>query len=216
MKTIIGLIKDIIIGLYLWRFVFIIIGVVIVIGLAVNAVSDHECVVIETGYFHSTEDKDKCRFIASAIEHNYTLKRMSEDNARKKGYKICKECFSESKQKTYNQIKEFSDHLDFVARHVEEETQEEFMWSSLKYAKDFNFDSLYVYIDSENVLHISMSCYSVYKNKDAMKIKLNNVERIKTTCESCVGREYVDFIYKKINDGVYDVSQIKEVEDEEY
>ena len=215
MKKLIGFIKDIFIGLYLWRFVFVIIGVVIVIGLAVNAIFGYKCIVVETGYFHSTNKESKCRFIAIAKQRNYTIERMSEENARKKGYKICKECFSESEQKTYYQIKEFSEHLDFVAKHAKESAQEEFMWGSLKYKNDFNYDSLCVYIDAENVLHISKTCYGIY-NKGAIKKKLNDVERINTTCESCVGREYVDFIYKKINEGVYDVSQIKEVEDEEY
>jgi hypothetical protein len=66
MKKLIGFIKDIFIGLYLWRFVFVIIGVVIVIGLAVNAIFGYICIVVETGYFHSTNKESKCRFIAIA------------------------------------------------------------------------------------------------------------------------------------------------------
>ncbi|SHL24334.1 hypothetical protein SAMN05216463_13717 [Xylanibacter ruminicola] len=87
---------------------------------------------------------------------------------------------------------------------------EDLGWTALAYRH--NYDSLFVYIDSNSILHISAVCSNLADNGNARKVRLEDVNQINSTCGNCVERKYVDFIYKKINTGVYDTSQIKDVD----
>ena len=198
--------------LFPWGIIFAIAGVVILCAYAIDFVSDHECVVIETRYFHSTEDKDKCKFIAQAKERNYTIKRMSEDKAREEGYKICKVCFSQKEQESYYKLsaiqKEFANYTKWIENHKRENLGWDFLWAKTNSLTNEDFSKLYVYIDNKGKLHISTYCMELAQDNTARKIKFDDVVEINTTCELCVGREYVDFIYKKIDKGIYDVSLI--------
>lgn len=161
--------------------------------------------VEETGYFHSTDDEEKCRFIKSANMHGYTIKKIDKEVPLRKGYKICKECFPQEKQDKYNKDlkwrKDFNQHLT-----------ENMEWSYLTYGVNYDFNKLVVYIDTKNILHIDGGCFSI--DGKASRLPLSEIESIESTCEDCVGREYCDFIYKKIYEGVYDIKAIKDPEDD--
>ena len=160
--------------------------------------------VEETGYFHSTDDEEECRFIKSAHEHGYAITKIDKKVPLEKGYNICKECFSVDKQDKYNKDlklrKDFHQHLT-----------ESMEWSNLTYGVNYDFKKLFVYIDTKNILHIDGECLSI-EGKTSRR-PFSEIESIESTCEDCVGREYCDFIYKKIYEGVYDIKAIKEPED---
>ena len=204
--------------LYPWGILFAIAGVIILcicgIGAITDAIFGYECVVVETGYYHSTNKENKCRFIASAKQHGYTIKKISESNAREKGYKICHYCFSSKEQKSYNELLKL--HNDFKAsrERYERYKDEDLGWDALPYKNDHDFSNLYVYIDKKSILHISACCMS-FDIDSANKVLFNDVEEISSTCENCVERRFCDFIYKKIYEGIYDLSQIKEEEDKD-
>ena len=197
---------------------FAIAGVIILcicgIGAITDAIFGYECVVVETGYYHSTNKENKCRFIASAKQHGYTIKKISKSCAREKGYKICHYCFSSKEQKSYNELLKL--HNDFKAsrERYERYKDEDLGWDALPYKNDHDFSNLYVYIDKKSILHISACCMS-FDIDSANKVLFNDVEEISSTCENCVERRFCDFIYKKIYEGIYDLSQIKEEEDED-
>lgn len=193
---------------------FAIAGVVIFGHFVIDYIFGYECVVVETGYYHSTNKDSKCKFIASAKEHGYTIKKMSEGSAMEKGYKICHYCFSKEKQKSYNELLKWHNDLKAQRERYDRYKDEDLGWDSLPYKNDHNFSNLYVYIDNKSILHISGCCIS-FDMDSAYKVRFDDVEEISSTCENCVGRRFCDFIYKKIYEGVYDLSQIKEEEDEE-
>lgn len=174
----------------------------------------HKCVVIETGYYHSTNKESKCKFIASAKKHGYTIKKMGKDEAIDKGYNICHYCFSKDEQELYNDFQKMKNDLKKQKERYEKYKDEDLGWESLPYKKDYDFSKLYVYIDKELVLHISATCLS-FDIDSANKVRFDDVDSISSTCEDCVERRFCDFIYKKVYEGVYDSSQIKEEEDEE-
>ena len=160
--------------------------------------------VEETGYFHSTDDEEECRFIKSAHEHGYTITKIDKKVPLEKGYNICKECFSVDMQDKYN--KDLNLRKDFH-QHLTESME----WSNLTYGVNYDFKKLFVYIDTKNILHIDGECLSI-EGKTSRR-PFSEIESIESTCEDCVGREYCDFIYKKIYEGVYDIKAIKEPED---
>lgn len=197
-------------GLMPWNIILAIIGIVILGAFITRQIAGYECAVLETGYYHSTNKEDKCSFIESAKRSNYTIKRTSQNEAIKNGYKICHECFSKDEQESYNRLMTFHSHLDNYSQWLKEHMHEDLGWTALAYRH--NYDSLFVYIDSNSILHISAFCGNLADNGNARKVRFEDVNQINSTCGNCVERKYVDFIYKKINTGVYDTSQIKDVD----
>ena len=102
----------------------------------------------------------------------------------------------------------------WIEEHKGEELGWDFLWVKAKTDNNADFNNLYVYIDSKSKLHISTYCMELAQDKNARKVRFDDVSEIYTTCEECVGREYVDFIYKKVNEGIYDASLIGEPDDE--
>ncbi len=54
-------------------------GVVVLLTFLYAIIRDYNnkyYFVEETGYFHSTNDEDKCKFIKSANEHGYTISKI--------------------------------------------------------------------------------------------------------------------------------------------
>ena len=198
-------------GLMPWNIILLIIGIVLLGAFLTNQIRGYECVVEETGYFHSTNKEEKCHFIKIAKSKSYTIKRISRSKAIDNGYKICYECFSEKEQESYNELVAFHNHMDNFSQRLKEHMHEDLGWTALEYTQ--NYDSLFVYIDSKSILHISAICGELADDRNARKARFEDVDRINSTCERCVGRKYVDFIYKKINTGIYDISQIKEADD---
>lgn len=91
------------------------------------------------------------------------------------------------------------------------ETQEFKDWEKWlrlnKYNQDVSMDDLYVYIEKNGKLHINGKCFDG-KDESLFRVKFDSLKRIDRTCNTCVSRRFVDFIYKKVNDGVYDLSAI--------
>ena len=203
-------------GLMPWNIIIGIVGIIVLCAYLVNVALGYECVVVETGYYHSTNKENKCPFIEDANKKGYTIKRTSQSKAIENGYKICKVCFSEKEQDSYYKLFSSHSHMDNYSHWLHEHMNEDLGWTLLGIKNDVNVDSLYVYIDNKSVLHISSICGDLADDGNAKKVKFDNVNSIKTTCENCVGREYVDFIYKKIHEGIYDFSLIKESKEDEY
>lgn len=156
--------------------------------------------VDETGYFHSTNDKDKCRFIKSAKDGDYHIKKISHPEAVVYSHKICKECFTTDEQKGFrNEVTKMQLFRKMAKEHS--------LWMELDGNKDVDYNNLYVYIDSSNIFHIDGNCIMLKGN--ASRMRLSNVESIYDTCEDCVERWLCDFIYKAVYEGVYDKNVIK-------
>lgn len=170
---------------------------------------DKEYLVEETNYIHSTGNKDKCRFIASAKDRKYKISRISREDALKRKKLICKECYPADVQEKYNNalqniLQEESDR--------KQHTEDMKAWESLE-NDNTDFSKLFVYMEANGTLHIYGNCYEAKGKLE--RIRFADIDTIKTTCEDCVGREYCDFIYKKLYEGIYDTNQIKEVEEDE-
>ncbi len=200
MKTI-NRLKDYLWGLFFpWGIILAIIAVLLLYGYVSNAIKNHECVVVETGYYHSTDKSSRCRFIKSAKEGGYTIKRTNRNEAIYNRYKICKECFSQEEQSSYNNdIKE--------KKEYETKRKEWLKWEGLKHGKT-DYNELYVYLDRKDVLHISPFCVSDYK-----ELPFVELDSVSSTCEECIGAEYGDFVYKAVYEGIYDTSLIKEIDE---
>lgn len=164
--------------------------------------------VEETKYFHSPQNKDNCKFYKSAKENRLSIKRVSESETIVYGYKMCKVCYGQKEQ---------AEHIKKIAgfRQLELKSKDYRFWEDLEYESKQKFDSLYVYIDSKNTLHIDGNCISVI-NQTTSRIPFANIESIENTCEECVERWLCDFIYKKVYEGVYDPKVIKSPDGEEY
>ena len=199
-------------GLMPWNIILGFIGIVILGALITQQIVGYECVVLETGYYHSTNKETKCRFIESAVRNNYTIERINQTKAIKNGYKICHECFSGTEQESFNKLMDFHNHLDKYNQWLKEHIHEDLGWTRLAYSH--NYDNLFVYIDSNSNLHISAICGDLADDGNARKVRFEDVDRINSTCGNCVSREFIDFIYKKINTGIYDISQIKDEEED--
>lgn len=195
---------------------FEICGVVILLTFLYAIIRDYNnkyYFVEETGYFHSTNDEDKCKFIKSANEHGYTISKIDKNIPIENGYLICKECFTHNEQEDYikkynwkKKIKQFdSDRVDWLL-----------LSSSHLLNKQFDYDKLHVYIDTNNMLHIDGNCFNCPLEDVRLKrYSFSEIDSISSTCEECVDREFCDFIYKKIDEGVYDINAIKDVIDNE-
>lgn len=203
-------------GLMPWNVIFGIVGIIVLCAYLVNVAFGYECVVAETGYYHSTNKESKCRFIEDANKKGYTIKRTSQSKAIDNGYKICNECFSKEDQDSYYKLLSLHNHLGNYCHWLHEHMNEDLGWTLLWTKNNIDVDSLYVYIDNKSILHISSICSDLADDGNAKKVKFDDVNSIKATCENCVGREYVDFIYKKIHEGTYDFSLIKWASDDEY
>ena len=152
-------------------------------------------------------------------KNGYTIKKTSKSKAMDKGYKICQECFSKKQQESYYELAAIENKFNNYSKWIEDHKGENLGWGELLATaiveKNINFNNLYVYMDSKSKLHISTYCMELAQDKSAKKVRFDDVSEIYATCEECVGREYVDFIYKKVNDGIYDVSLIGEPEDDD-
>lgn len=199
-------------GLMPWNVIFGVVGLVVLCSFIINQIKGYECVVVETGYYHSTNKEDKCHFIKLAKSRDYTIKKINRSKAIDNNYKICHECFTNEEQDGYNKVLALHNHMNNYSRWLKEHMNEDLGWTALAYTR--NYDSLFVYIDSKSILHISAICGELADDGNALKVRFEDVNRINSTCGSCVGREYIDFIYKKINTGVFDISQIKEASDD--
>jgi len=167
-----------------------------------------EYLVEQTNYIHSTDDKDKCRFIASAKDRKYKISRISREDALKQKKLICKECYPADVQKKYNNALQNILQEELVRKQYSDDMA---AWESLE-NDNSDFSKLFVYMETNGTLHIYGNCYEA-KGK-LVRIRFADIDTIKTTCEDCVGREYCDFIYKKLYEGIYDTNQIKEVEED--
>lgn len=196
-----NLLNTIIYGLMPWNVILALIGIIFTFAYITSLFRDYPCVVIETNCYHSTSDESKCSHVKFAKNQQYNIEKVTEDDAIAKRCKICNECFSLKEQDTYNQLKWFSEHL-----------AEDLGWSLLWLKKDIDYESLYIYLEPNGILHISGVCYELLKKRNAKKLKLSDVNDASTLCD-CVNREYRDFIYKKILEGVYDKSLIKKPKD---
>jgi len=165
-----------------------------------------EYLVEKTNYIHSTNNPNKCRFVKIAKERDYKISRISKKDANYKEKKMCKFCYTAEEQKKYNQELRERKKVNFY-------WEERKAWVDLLYNNEADFSKLYVYMEYPGKLHISGNCSGI--EGTTTRLNFRDIESIETTCEDCVDREYVDFIYYKINNGVYDISQIKEV-DEDY
>lgn len=190
-----------------------------IIAISIYVVSYRSCqeskvekyfYVEQTGYFHSTKDEDECRFIKSAKKDDYTIKMINYSEAICYNYKICKECYTKEQQATF--YKEVARYKEISKR-----SKEYNAWRNLYNEQDADYDKLQVYIDTSNVLHIDGNC--IFNKLEMKRIPLNEVESINNTCEDCVERWVVDFLYKSVYEKVYDKSVIKYPDteyDEEY
>lgn len=199
-------------------FYFIIILIIIVLIQLYNDYQKKKesyYLIEETGYFHSTKNEEKCRFIKFANEHGYTIKMIDKYVPIEKGYHICKECFTHNEQekyiKHYNRSKMFELH---------ESDRFEWVYLSINHLMNsqFDFNKLYVYLDTLNILHIDGNCfYCTFEGGHVTRYSFSEIDRISSTCGECVKREFCDFIYKKIYEGVYDINAIKDgIDDEDY
>lgn len=164
-----------------------------------------EYLVDYTGYFHSTDNPDKCRFIAIAKDRNYTISRISKDEARFHKKNICKECYTQQEQDEYNKLLRWIIERDRFS-------EERKAWQKLESKQEIDYTELIVYMEDNGTMHIEGDCYMV-KNKNTTRVQLEQITRFATTCEECVGREFCDFIYKKVYEGIYDTSLIKEIDE---
>lgn len=170
-----------------------------------------EYLVEYTNYIHSTDDVDKCRFIAIAKDRNYKISRIDKSDALKQEKNICKECYpTDVYEKYFNELQNKLQEKAILKQYSNDEKE----WEYLK-SDNADFSKLFVYMETNGTLHIYGNCYEAKGKLE--RIRFADIDTIKTTCEDCVGREYCDFIYKKLYEGIYDTNQIKEVEeDEEY
>lgn len=168
-----------------------------------------EYLVEETGYIHSTGDKERCWYIADAKKKGYKISRISMGQAKKEKKSICKACYSKEKQKEYND--DIANRKKWESRYDDWEE-----WLNLSADKAINIEKLFVYIEREKGrLHIYGNC-NVAEEGELIRVRLDNVEGFDTTCEECVDREYCDFIYKAVYEGIFDSAQIKEIDDDYY
>lgn len=181
----------------------------VVIYRSCNSDKEDACYLVEeTGYFHSTNDKDKCRFIKSAKEGNYHINKKSRLWVLAYDKKICKECYTNEEQKTF--------HEELArAKLLIQKSKEHNKWIGLDSESDCDYDDLTVYIDSMNTIHIDGNCVMIL-NKSSTKVAFGDIEHINNTCEECVERWLCDFIYKAVYERVYDKSVIKTPEEEYY
>ena len=156
--------------------------------------------VEETGYIHSTNDKDKCHFISIAKDRGYIISRISKSEAIKEEKQICRECYSEDEINEYiNKLQETVTKNQYI--------KDWMVWIKMnKYNHNTNFDYLYVYMESSGKLHIKGDCFE--KNGIINRIKFSEIHNIESTCHACVNSSYCDFIHKYINTGIYDISLI--------
>ena len=172
---------------------------------------DKEYLVEQTNYIHSTNNKKKCRFIAIAKDRNYEISRITKDLALKRKKNICKECYPEDVYEKYNSELKTILQKEMKGKQYSEDNA---AWENIGHSGE-DFSKLFVYMETNGTLHILGNCYKAEGKLE--RINFADIDSIETTCGNCVGREYCDFIYKKLYEGIYDANQIKEVEyDEDY
>ena len=164
--------------------------------------------VEETGYIHSTDDDDKCRFVKIAHERNYTISRLKKDDALRQGKKICKECYSIEEQAAFN--KKVS---DIKEKDLYRSDRSKWLPMSLKYDST-DYSKLVVYMEHNGVLHLDGDCGRLFgEKKELERVPFASISSFKTTCEDCVDAELVEFIYKAVYENVYDKNLIRDEED---
>jgi hypothetical protein len=185
----------------------IIVATIIIFGKELSkAISNinAEYFVDETNCIHSN---DNCSHIQFAKERDYTISKIKKSEAIKKQVNICKECYPVQEQEEYN------------AKLKERISDDQYMkdweaWIYLnKYTESPRYKDLYVYMESNGKMHINGKCFEA-KNIKLQRVRFDDVRHIEATCD-CVSRRFVDFIYKKVNDGIYDVSTIDIIDEEE-
>ena len=189
---------------YIWFALPILIIVAVIGGAFLLKDVGKEYLVECTDYIHSTDNPDKCRFIAIAKDRNYTISRIDKDRAFAEKKKICKECYTQQEQDEYNRL------LQWKIKHNQFWDEQE-TWNKLSSKQNVDYKKLIVYMEDNGTMHIDGDCYNI-RNSKTTRIQLDLITRFNTTCEDCVGREYCDFIYKKVYEGIYDTSQIKDGE----
>ena len=194
---------------------FLSIALVIVVGLLIYGLrkDSGDFLVKETKYIHSTNNPNKCRFIFAANSAHYTISSISKSEAINIGAKICKECYDANEQNDYHE--KYRKHY----RELQEKKMSDLHWNDVtiwlcldESSSKQDFDNLFVYIEKSGKLHIDGGCLD--KNAVMSRVNFNNVRAFSTTCDVCVGRKFVDFIYTKVYKGYYDMSQIKDDDDE--
>jgi len=160
-----------------------------------------EYLVIETGFIHSTGNKDKCRFIAQAKEKGYVIGRIDKSEAASQGMKICQWCYTAEEVEKYNE--------DVFKRKMRKMHLDDWLeWFHFARDKNLKEHELYVYLEESGKMHIDGSCY--HMKGSPTRVRFDNVTQMETACEYCVSRRYVDFIYKAVYEGILDPAQIKE------
>lgn len=196
-------------GCLFYFIIFLIIIVLIQLYNDYQKKKESYYLVEETGYFHSTKNEDKCKFIKFAKEKGYTIKMIDKYVPIEKDYHICNECFTHNEQEKYIKDYKFSKISNLHESDISK-------WEQLSAYLPCNFNELYVYLDTLNILHIDGNClYCTIEGGRVTRYSFSEIDSISSTCGDCVKRKYCDFIYKKIYEGVYDIKAIKDDIDDE-
>ena len=163
-----------------------------------------EYLVEETGYIHSTDNKEKCHYIRDAKNKGYTISRISKEEAVKEEKQICRECYP------VNEIWDYIKQLQVTV--TKNQTIKDWMvWDMMDtFKNNTHFEYLYVYMESTGKLHLRGDCFK--KDIDTERTKLSDIKSVESICPICVSRKYRNFIDNYIKTGKYDITLIDKAE----
>ena len=135
-----------------------------------------EYLVEETGYIHSTDNKEKCHYIRDAKNKGYTISRISKEEAVKEEKQICRECYPE------NEIWDYIKQLQVTV--TKNQTIKDWMvWDMMDtFKNNTHFEYLYVYMESTGKLHLRGDCFK--KDIDTERTKLSDIKSVESICPS--------------------------------